>query len=259
MSLVSDIIRDAYRESNINAIGVAPTAAQQTESIVLLNRIVSSCMGNEIGEKFIPYPVGGHNISKPSGFPWYGQDPTGYWPIPINSRVMLNLERAEDLYLPPLPEDGSRFAVQDLSNNLNTYNVTVHGNGRLIDGATTLVLNTVGFAAEYFYRDDIGTWIKSSPLTYNDTFPFPNDFDDFFIIALAMRLNPRNGAALDPQSQAVFQNALSGLRSRYDQIVSQPSELGLVRTPGTRRSRNYGGQFANDLFSSGYPYPGFYF
>lgn len=258
MSLVSDIIRDGYRESNINAIGVSPTAVQQDEALRLLNRLVASSYGNEEGDLLQPFPIGRNDVVMPPGYPWYDQTPPGNFTIPANSRMMCNLEKPQTLYLNPAPEDGERFAVVDTSNNFATENLTLVGNGRQINGALSLVANTNGYNQEFFYRDDLGDWLPILPLAYTDEFPYPSDFDDYFIISLAMRLNPRNGAPLDPQSQRAWQQARSGLNSRYQQIRPTPSELALIRTPGTWPAyyRGLGGSFANSMFNSGYGFGG---
>lgn len=254
MTTVSDIIRDAYRESNINAINVSPTASQQEEALRLLNRIVSSAYGNEAGEELQPLDLGANNISRPQGYPWVSPEEIANWFIPENTRLMLNLEADTMLYLPPLPEDGARLSVVDKSGNLATNTLTLVGNGRTIESATSLTLSTNSYSADWFYRGDTGNWTKVSPLIQTDTFPFPTDFDDYFVIALALRLNPRNGAALDPQSQAMYTTGKSRFRARYRQTQFVMSELALIYPYRTNRLIGYGGDSAGSRFNSGYPY-----
>jgi hypothetical protein len=45
--------------------------------------------------------------------------------------------------------------------------------------------------------------------------PFPTEFDDYFIIALALRLAPRHSARLGPDSVAMLERARSQIRARY--------------------------------------------
>jgi hypothetical protein len=146
------------------------------------------------------------------------------------------------MYLTPYPEDGERFAINDASNNFATYPVTIYGNGRLIDGATSVTLNTNGVRKEYFYRADLNSWMNVVDLTLTDSLPFPIEFEDMFIIGLAMRINPRNKQAIDPQSVEMYKRLRSLFRARYSQSIEQRPEYALIRTPGVRHLyyRNYG-------------------
>lgn len=261
MTLVSEIITDAYRLGNLVPIGTVPNAAQQTEGLRYLNRIVLSAIGNEAGDPLQAFPVGRRNIERPSGWPWYDGVPDNDWFVPKNIRVMLNLNGSVNLYLHPSPDDGSRFAAIDVSNNLSTFPVTVLGNGRLIEGATSIVLNTNGEDKEWFYRADLGEWQLCSPLAITDDFPFPSDFDDFFIISLAMRLNPSYSQEMDPQTQFVFKRSGNQLKARYNQTIPMASEPGLYRLPRTSQDRwawnnEYYFYNPNAMFDRGWP--GFY-
>ena len=145
MTTVSQIITDAFRQSNLLAIGVEPTPLQQTEALRYLSRIVKSVFGNEVGDQLVAFPVGRDNISRPSGYPWWNDVPHNNWFVPKNTRVMLNVQNSVKLFLHPDPDDGSRFAAIDVSNNLATYPITVYGNGRLIEKQLTINLDTDGF------------------------------------------------------------------------------------------------------------------
>lgn len=259
MTLVSEIISDAYRLSNITRIGSNPTSAQETEGLRYLNRIVKAVFGYEVGEPFIPFPIGDNGITRPSEYPGWTNTPSGDWFVPKNIRVMLNLSAPVDLYLHPEPDDGSRFAALDVIGNLSTNNVTIHGNGRLIEGATTLTLDTDSYNAEWFYRADTGNWVKYADLTTTDTFPFPTEFDDYFVITLAIRLNPAYGAGLDPQSQIIYNRAKGHLTSRYYQKIEVGSELGLVRMGKVDPLRDTWGYYDvyyddNAIFNRGIPF-----
>lgn len=258
MTLVSDIITDAYRQSNTLAIGVSPTVLQQTEALRYLNRIVKSVFGNEVGDPLTAFPLGGNNINRPAGYPWYGDNPGNDWFVPKNLRVMLNLSSSQNIYLHPDPDDGTRFAVSDVSGNLATFPVTVYGNGRTIESALSVVLNTNGLDSEWLYRADLGNWQKSAPLIAGDTFPFPEEFDFFFIIQLAMAMNPTLGVQMDPQTQATYARARSQLRARYTQDVQMPSEIGLLRTSKTSADRDFWNYYEyydpNAMFNKGWPW-----
>ena len=197
MTLVSEIIHDAFRVSNITATGVDPTTAQQTEALRYLNRLTKSVLGAEVGENLTAVPIGSANRTVPAGYPWYGTTPGSDWFVPINTRLVVNLAEPVTIHLHPNPQDGARFALNDVAGNLSTYNVTLDGNGQRIESAVTLTLSTDNTNSEWFYRADTGNWVLFSPLILTDTFPYPEEFDDFFIIMLAMRLNPAYGTTID--------------------------------------------------------------
>lgn len=227
MSLVSDIITDAYRRGNLVAVGAAPTAAEQTEALRYLNRIVKSVLGNEVGDQLFSVPIGTSEIIRPANYPQWGQDPGGDWVVPKNARVNANLTEALTIYLHPAPADGTRFAVSDGAGTLGTYNLTVMGNGKSIEDANSVVLSTSGLDREWIYRADLGNWQRVSPLISSDTFPFPEEFDDYFISLLMLTINPSHGSQIDAQSQQLMMRSKSQLRARYRQptAVRQPEAL----------------------------------
>src|SRR3546814_13330053 len=90
MTLVSQIITDSFRKSNLIAIGTTPTAAQQTEALRYLNRMVKSVFGDEVGEPLTALPIGSLNIDRPSGYPWWDTVPAGDWFVPTNTRTVFN-------------------------------------------------------------------------------------------------------------------------------------------------------------------------
>ena len=159
--------------------------------------------------------------------------------MPKNYRLVTNLNAAVSVYLHPAPDDGTRFAVSDAGNSLATYSVTVYGNGRLIETATSITLNTNGLDSEWFYRADLANWSKYAPLIAADTFPFPEEFDDFFITMLAIRVNPSYGIGLDGQSNATLMRSGKQLRARYTQNIPTPSELGLIKMSKMSYDRDF--------------------
>ena len=127
MTLVSSIIQDAYRESNITAIGTSLTAAQQEEGLRLLRT---------------------------------------------------------------LQLDAFRIAFKT--------------------------------------DDTMYDLVAATPLEATDTWSFSPEYDDYFIIGLALRLNPRHGAQLDQQSLMRYKRAEGRFRARYKQTVAVSSELAYI-------------------------------
>jgi hypothetical protein len=259
MTLVSTIITDAYRQSNLIAVGTTETTAQQTEALRYLSRIVKGVFGAEAGENLEAFPIGSTNINRPSGYPWWNTVPDDTdWFVPENIRVMLNLSQSVTLYLHPEPDDGSRFAAIDVAGTLSTNPVTIYGNGRLIENAQSITLNTDNANSEWFYRSDMANWQKYAPIAIDDTFPFPEEFDDYFITMLALRINPSYGAMIDDQSNAMLRKVSRQLKARYRSKIPQRSELGLIRMPVVSADRefltnDYTIYNPNTLFDKGWP------
>lgn len=97
---------------------------------------------------------------------------------------------------------------------------------------------------EWFFREDLGTWVRCTPLTITDELPFPREFDDFFITMLAIRLNPAYGVALDQQSQLVLDRARTSMRARYRQEKPARPPIALSRLPHVTQDR---GEFYSDF------------
>lgn len=227
MTTVSQIITDAYRESNLIALNASPTADEQTEALRLLNRVVKGLFGYEFGEPLKPLPLGKENIETPDAAAPYMDDILSEF-IPENTRLFCNLENAVTLNLHPAPLDGCRFGVIDVSGNFNTYNVTLVGNGRKIENGTTHVLSTNHLNQEWFYRADLADWKKLTDLALTDDSPFPEEFDDLLILNLALRLSPRVGAELSGASQLQLQRLEKKFRARYRQKGSAENEVTMI-------------------------------
>lgn len=259
MTTVSQIITDAYRISNLLAIGTQPTADQQEESLRYLNRIVLSVFGNEAGDPLEAFPIGRKGITRPSGYPWWNDVPDNDWFVPKNYRLMCNLDNPVTVALHPDPDDGSRFAVIDVQNNFSTNPLTVLGNGRLIESQFELELNTDGFDKQWFYRADLGNWQVYSPLALEDEFPFGIEFDVFFIVLLAIHINPAYGQTIDGQTDLAYKRAGKQFRARYRQTIQMRSENGLTRMSKMARDRDLWGNSdwfynPNSMFNKGWPF-----
>lgn len=201
MTLVSTIIADAYREGNLIPIGSSPSAAQESEGLRLLNRVVASTYGLEAGENLRTLAL--------------TEIPADY-EFPINTRVLLTLSQSATLTLPEDPLDGCRMAIVDLADNFATYPLTVSGNGRLVDGAETQTYDT-SIDREFFYRADTGNWELVESLGIGDELPFPNDLDDYFITALSIRLAARYGIPTDINTVERFRQMQKIIRAKYRQ------------------------------------------
>lgn len=242
MALVSDIITDAYRETNLIPMGSTPNSNQITEALNRLNPLVLSTVGFEAGEDLEDLNVGGS----------YDQSSLINTWLPDNTRLLLNLTEPVSYDLDPYPYEGQRLAFVDAGNNLSTNNVTLNGNGRNIEGAASLVLSTNGDARQWMYRADTGNWIKITTLASGDTMPFPTEFDDYFVTMLALRLNPRYGQSITPETLKILARAKSVLQSRYNPQREIESDVPYRYLAGNKQ------QFysvSGDDFDKGKPWP----
>jgi hypothetical protein len=230
MTTVSDIILDAYRESNLIPVSTTPTVAEQTEGLRLLNRIFLSAIGNKAGDRLQPFPFGRNNVAFPTSYDIDSYIYTSNWFVPLNKQLVLNLTEPKTIRLHPYPQDGSKFGVVDVSENLATFPLTIEGNGRNIDGSPTITLNTDGLKKNWFFKQDLGGWVEiPDTLAANDPWFFPKEFDDMFITLLAMRLNPRHGQNMSVESAQALKTAQSEFKARYGQERNVTSDPGLYR------------------------------
>lgn len=221
MTVISSIITDAFREGNILPLGKAPTTAQATEALRLLNGLFSAIYGDEAGEGLTDWPLGNYGRETPGYSIPYTDDQLAH--PTINRRLITVNETAKTVYLTLRPQDGARMGIADPFGRLASVPVTLNANGRTIEGAATVTLNTNGLEREWFYRADLGDWVRLTSKVEADEMPFPSDFDNFFITLLAIRLNPRYGRTLDDQSAMIYKSERRKFIARY--LQSMPIEI----------------------------------
>lgn len=223
MTLISKIITTAYRESNILPLGVAVTQNQGTEALDLYTSILEAIYGGDAGERLTDWPLGNFDRDPNGcGYELPFTDHRLHHP-PINMRLIAVNEHPHTIWLTTRPQDGSRMGIADPFSRLSEVPLTIDGNGRPIEGNATIVLDTDGTFREWIYRADMAAWVRITELTADDENPFPQKFDTMFICLLAMRLNPRYGRTLDPQSAAAFKKNQQEFIARY--LQSQPLEI----------------------------------
>lgn len=234
MTLALDIITQAHRESNLIAISAVLTADQQTEGLKKLSTLVSSVLGYEVGEGYQDWLVG----TDPDNAVWDSLR----WAHPTpNARLLVTATDNQTIYLPRHPDNGARIQLVDCA-VAGARTITLDGNGFLIDGAATFTTNVAGFDIEWLWRADIAQWKRINALALNTDMPFPDRFDSFFETMLAMRLNPRYGRTMDPQSAAVLQRAATQMRAAYRQRHAVPAPLGVNRR-GVQVGQPWGATF----------------
>ncbi len=218
MTLISSIITDAYREGNILPRRKVPDVTQVAEALRLFQQNINSIYGGDAGEPLEDWPLGIFGVNEPGIVD--PRTPDLIQRPPINQRLLATNLAPLTVYLTPYPQDGARMSIADTFSRLAAFPVTLDANGRTIEGNSTLVLNVDGTFQEWFYRADLGDWVKLDALADTDQNPFPEAFDIFFICGLAMRLNPRYGRTMDPQTATVFKANRRQFIARYLQSRS---------------------------------------
>lgn len=241
MTLASDIIGKAYRKTNLISLGTSPNANQISEALDILNGLILFTLGNEAGDPLLDLNYGGD----------YDQSNVIDQWIPDNVRLVLNLSAATEIDLDPEPYDGQRFSIVDVAGNLSTYNLTINGNGRNIEGASSLVVNTDDTVKQWLYRADTGNWVVLEELIESDPLPFPEEFDQYFVLMLAAQLNPTYGQTLALEHQDLLRSLRGRLRARYlRRTFDIQTDPGLVNPNDA-----YYGNYSNWSFNTGKLWP----
>jgi len=217
MALISEIISRAYREQQVSDIAEQPSAAQQAEALPLLQGIILRSM--------VQYPqttvrLGGAVKRSKSGVLRQFDDLAQDLPLPHNIHLHCQLASATSVYMPHDPGDGARLLVSDVAGTFATYPLTLLGNGNTINGGQSLVLNLNGQRHDLFYRRDLAEWRTVTGLLLTDPSPFPEEFDDMLVLALATRLVVRYGRAMDAASLSLFSEMQARFVSRYTRVAS---------------------------------------
>src|SRR5688500_17752731 len=130
MSTNRVIIGKAFREAGITEVGEVPETAEFDEALIALQDLYSSFFGNELGEELTAVNYGIAGLTNEYAIDADRSDYIDDTYIPMNSRLIFNIDAAKTLYLPPNPRPGARFGIIDNRDNLATYNVVISGNGR---------------------------------------------------------------------------------------------------------------------------------
>lgn len=243
MTTTRQIVTDAMREAGILPIGSPLAADELEEGIRRLNVLIKGFFGSELGEPLETVNFGSYGLVSPYAVAEDMSSDINSVYVPMNTRLLVNSSAIATAYLHPNPRDGARLAVVDNAGNLSTNTLTLNANGRKIELAPTAVLNTNSLVREWFYRADLGNWVRITDLDADAASPFPSEFDDLLSTALAYRLNPRFGAETSVNLVQILNRMKQMFRARYRQGVEQPVELGLYRLPSNRWANWSGGGF----------------
>jgi len=197
-----DIITDAMRELGVLGIGKDPKASEADYGLTRLQRIVDGMFGNGVGLSLAEVEI------------------DGTADLAADTRNLCSLTTAATLTLPDSPKSGARIQVKDMLGNFASHNVTLDGNGRLIEGTATKALNTNSTDTTWVYVGDSANWVKVQTLALTD--PLALGDDDFFTLALAKRMAPAFGAKFT--SEDALLRAANRIRARFPSKAIVPAD-----------------------------------
>lgn len=230
MTTVRETVQDALREGNIVPVGSDVPDREMNEGVRALNRILVSAFGSFSGgalsDWLLPCPApSAQDAANAPLLPGSRRD-TRYRVAPqfppTNSRVVWD-GTDQTFYMPSRPDDGARMAV--VTGNLPAApgELTVLGNGRLVELPADPLVSTVAVTLAWFYRADTATWRLLKTLGVDDEIPFPPTFDDLWITGLAVRMYPRYGKVASAETLAEFQRVRKLFYVTYHQAAVEPS------------------------------------
>lgn len=234
MATLRKIVTDSYRESGIIQKGSQPDADQMQEGFEKLLMIIENVFGEEVGSLFQDINYGDDGLTNSYSLDSDRQVFIDNSYARPSYRLLVNKTSPAEIFLDPSPYDGARFAVIDIGQNFAVAPITINADARRIEGAQDIVLDAAGTNASWFYRGDLGEWVKVSPLTLDSNSPFPSQFDDYFIIKLATRLHPRYLVQTAQESMMHYRELQRKFRSRYSTSQEMNSETALYRLRGHR-------------------------
>lgn len=237
------IIQRAYRTQNLIPVAKEPTTAEQAEALGLYQGMVSSLLGNDIGQLLDAWEAPPSPASQnPGRFPLYPQQPNQdnqqqVWRNPPpNVQIITNAGIGDPLYFPPSPPNGARMGLANVGLDYATYPLTLSGNGRLIEGAADITISANPTTPiMWFYRGDLANWVRVSELTLDSNSPLPDNFDEFLRALLFSRIAGANGKDVSADTAQIIKHGHRLLKTTY--LQTNPG----ATFPGAWRFNTYQG------------------
>lgn len=253
MTANSTLIQAAFRESNFIAQGADPTENEQAEGLRLLQSMVSSLAGSVIGTKFKPWhiPFVFNTAPEAKRFPAYAENNYIRPEIdekypPNNARVILRNTSTQTIYFQNKPNDGAIMSIVDAG---FTADVTLDANGMFFetdgnDRTKVIEPRTTGRnpKQDYVFREDTASWNLTSNLLYAGEMPYPEQFDDYWITGLALRLSPSFGEKTTQVTMMRFKEMTTFIRGWY----RQHEEVVVGDAGGNAEQAFWTGSYRND-------------
>lgn len=227
MATCQEIINDGLHALRVLGFGQTATSAQSEYCLGRLQAYIDQLSGFGGSLPFVARKVTGSETLS-TRYP--------------AQRLQCQLSAAATITLPegagssPIP-DGMRVQIVDAKENFATYNLTVAGNGFLINSSTSnYTISTNGAVRNLMFRADLGDWqVMSASLALGDNIPFPSEFDEAIMLNAARRYT-RFGQRLSAEDMELARKGANRLRARYvkppnAQLDTAVASIGNTRGP----------------------------
>lgn len=189
---VREVVTRASRLNGAIASGDGITADEAVDVVTAFNAMVRAMHGTIIGPRLSPLPAAAALTAENGG------------QYQIAASLMT-------ITAPTNPRNGFRFGVVDANLNFTTNTCTIARNGRLLEGAAANIsLTTNGDNRIWFFRGDVGNWVKEIDLTIDATVHYPDPLVAYLPDMLAVYVQGEFGGDIRPD---VVAKALEGRQS----------------------------------------------
>lgn len=230
MALNSEIVTAAFRETNTLGQGATLDSAEQTEGLQLLQSLTDSFPAIHLDRKYIPWPVPypSRTAPKANAYPaatTANGDLRDILYPPLNTRIVCRASSDTTFYFRPDAQDGALMQLVDAG---FAGTVTLDGNGHFfgttgldytVSITSRLADSTRNATRTYLFRQDLAAWVQISDLVYGEENPFPEEFFDFWVTQLAIRLAPRYGRMPNQATISRAQELVPFIRGWYRQTA----------------------------------------
>lgn len=234
MATAGNIVQRAFREGNLKPAGKSPTDTEQSEALQYLTSFIQNLFRTTIARRLMDWTTPNiQTAPRDARYPLYPRNqsinPDKYPYPPANVRLTTRLTGPQTIYLQQYPTDGALIQLVNVGPEFGTHPLTLDANGFLIEGQDTLVFDTdpsYNAPIMWMFRADKGSWERLVfPLTADAEMPFPEEFDDFFVASLNIRMAPTYGKQVHPVTAAIATEGAANIEARYFQDTPDANML----------------------------------
>lgn len=195
VTLVSTVVRDAFREAGLIGVGEYPTPNEEADAIRNLQSMI---------------------LSLPGMVSWTEVEIEAAYTAGENERIRVITTDAVTITVPEAVASSRRILW---CCNQITLACEGYDDRAPMDGARVAIADAYSDAsAVYYYRADIAQWTPATDLTRDSEMPLNADMDRHLTAMLAATLSPD----VAPSTSALVTEGNLRMQRRFDQPVSRP-------------------------------------